>query len=265
MRANALRAHWNQSKPAAVAWCSTADTYIAEAAANAGLDAVVLDMQHGMGIGPDRAALWLQAVSTTQTPAMVRVPWNEPVFIQWVLDAGAAGVIVPLVNTKEEAAKAGGACRYPPQGYRSIGPNRARLTWGQDYAQHANREVICLVMIEDIRTVARIDEIAQAPGIDGFYIGPQDLALSMGLSGPYRQNKEHDEACLKVVAAAKRHGLVAGTHTAGPEEALWRFSQGFVFCPVVNDVGAVTAAARAAVEAVKKGIAAPSAPGSGAY
>ncbi len=253
MRPNKVKALWKQGKPVATAWLSTADTYVAESMAHVGLDAMVLDMQHGMAIGPDRAATWLQAVATTETTPLVRVPWNEPVFMQWVLDAGAYGVIVPLVNTREEAAKAGGACRYPPLGYRSIGPNRARLAGGSDYAQQANQELICLVMVEDIRTIERLEELTQAPGIDGFYIGPADLALSMGVApGTYRQDKRHDLACQRVVEVAKAHGLVAGVHCQGPDEALMRFAQGFLFCPIVNDVGAMTAGATAALQTVRK-------------
>ncbi|MSQ12875.1 MAG: 2,4-dihydroxyhept-2-ene-1,7-dioic acid aldolase [Dehalococcoidia bacterium] len=253
MRPNNVKAMWKQGKPVAVGWVSSADTYVAEVMANAGFDALVLDMQHGMGIGPDRAATWLQAVSTTQTVPMVRVPWNEPVFIQWVLDAGAYGVIVPLVNNREEAAKAAGACRYPPLGYRSMGPNRARLYAGADYAQHANQEIACLVMVEDLRTVDQIDELAKAPGIDGFYIGPSDLALSMGLpAGAYRQDERHAAACRRVVDAAKAHGLVAGVHCGGAEEAVQRFSQGFKFCPIGSDVGMIAAGAAAALQTVRK-------------
>ncbi|MBI2848238.1 MAG: 2,4-dihydroxyhept-2-ene-1,7-dioic acid aldolase, partial [Chloroflexi bacterium] len=169
MRSNKVKALWLEGKAPTVAWLSTPDTYIAEVLANAGFDALVLDMQHGMAIGPDRAALWLQAVSSTETVPVVRVPWNEPFFMQWVLDAGAYGVIVPLINSREEAARAGGACRYPPLGYRSVGANRARYYGGADYVQYAKEEIICLVMIEDIRTVARVEEVAGAPGIDGFY------------------------------------------------------------------------------------------------
>lgn len=256
MRPNNVKAMWKQGKPVAVGWVSSADTYVAEVMANAGFDALVLDMQHGMGIGPDRAVAWLQAVSTTQTVPMVRVPWNEPVFIQWVLDAGAYGVIVPLVNTRDEAAKAGGASRYPPVGYRSMGPNRARLYAGADYAQHANEEVACLVMVEDLRTVERIDELAKAPGIDGFYIGPSDLALSMGLAaGAYRRDERHAAACQRVVDAAKAHGLVAGVHCGGPDEAVQRFAQGFKFCPIGSDVGMIAAGAAAALQTVRKVVA----------
>src|SRR5437870_5211390 len=134
MRENKIKARWRAGEAATVGWMTTADTYMAEYLANAGFDGLVLDMQHGLGIGPDRAALWLQAVSHGDCVPLVRVPWNDPVHIQFVLDAGAYGVIVPLVRNAEEAARAGQACRYPPAGFRSVGSRvRARLYAGDDY------------------------------------------------------------------------------------------------------------------------------------
>jgi len=252
VRTNKVKALWREGKSPTVAWLSTADTYIAEAIANTGIDAMVLDMQHGMTIGPDRAGLWLQAISATDSIPMVRVPWNEPVFVQWVLDAGAYGVIIPLVNTLEEANKAGGACRYPPDGYRSVGPNRARLYGGADYIQKTNEETICLVMVEDINTVARVEELAEASGIDGFYIGPADLALSMGLeSTAFRESAEHAEACQRVLDVANNQKLIAGVHCMSPEEVVERTNQGFMFCPCVNDVSAVVKAADTALQIVR--------------
>ena len=240
MRPNKIKALWKEGKPAASAWLSIPDLYVAEMVSQAGFDAIVLDMQHGMGIGPDRAAAWLQAVSGGDSTPIVRVPWNEPAYAQWVLDAGAYGVIVPLVNDRDEATKAGLACRYPPLGYRSVGPNRARLYGGADYLERANDEIVCLVMVEDIRTVDRIDELAEAPGIDGFYIGPADLALSMGIPPfQYAGDERHAEACQRVLDAATARGLVAGVHCASAEEANRRFQQGFRFCPAVSDVGAL--------------------------
>ena len=254
MRINKVKLLWQEGKVPTVAWLDTADTYVAETIANVGFDVLVLDMQHGMAIGPDRAALWLQAVSTTDTMPMVRVPWNEPFFIQWVLDAGAYGVIVPLVNSLAEATKAGGACRYPPVGYRSAGANRARLYGGTDYFKQANKEIICLVMIEDINTVAHVEELADAPGIDGFYVGPSDLAVSMGLGPPaYRGNAQHAEACRRVLETAKSHGLVAGIHCGSPQEVLQRTAEGFVFCPAMSGLGPLAMAASAALQEVRDG------------
>ena len=254
MRTNKIKSLWQEGKAPTVAWLDTADTYVAESMANVGFDALVLDMQHGMAIGPDRAALWLQAVSTTDTVPIVRVPWNEPFFIQWVLDAGAYGVIVPLVNSREEAAKAGGACRYPPLGYRSAGANRARLYGGADYFKQANKETICLVMIEDINTIPHMEELANVPGIDGFYIGPSDLAVSMGLGPPdYRGNAKHAEACRQVLGTAKSHGLIAGIHCGSPQEVLQRTTEGFMFCPSFGGVGSLAIAASAALQEVRGG------------
>jgi 4-hydroxy-2-oxoheptanedioate aldolase len=168
--------------------------------ATSGFDAVLLDMQHGMTIGPDRAGLWLQAVDSSPSVPLVRVPWNEQVYIQWVLDAGAYGVIVPLVNTYEEAVKAGRACRYAPKGSRSVGANRARLLHGIEYDAEANNEVVCLVMIETPLAVERLPEILKAPGIDGVYIGPSDLARAIANSIPEgRADPRHEQMCQQVL------------------------------------------------------------------
>lgn len=250
MRTNKVKELWKSGKAPTVAWCNTPDTYVAELMAHVGFDALLLDMQHGMTIGPDRAGPWLQTVSTTDTVPMVRVPWNEPFFIQWALDAGAYGIVVPLVNNYEEATKAGGACRYPPLGYRSTGANRGRFYGGADYMQHANEEIICLVMIESIRTVDHLEEMASAPGIDGFYIGPGDLALSLGITSG-DQSAEHAKACQKVLEVAKSHGLIAGIHCGSPEAVLKRQAEGFMFCQVMTDVSALSAAAGVALQAVR--------------
>lgn len=253
MRPNPLKELWSSGKAVAVGWQSTADTYVAETMANSGFDALVLDMQHGMGIGPDRAVQWLQVVSTTNTVPIVRVPWNEPVFIQTVLDAGAYGVIVPLVNNGLEAIKAGKASRYAPVGFRSVGPNRARYYAGADYTQFANDEILCFVMVEHPDTLANLSDMAAAPGVDGFYIGPSDLAVAMGLpSATGQDDPRHQEACQQVLDIAKKHGIVAGIHCGSPEQAAARFQQGFQFCPVGSDVGFVSRGATAAMDHVRE-------------
>jgi 4-hydroxy-2-oxoheptanedioate aldolase len=251
MRTNKAKELWKQGKTPSMAWLSTADTYGAEIMANSGFDTLVLDMQHGMTISPNLMGLWLQAVSTTQTVPFVRVPWNEPVFIQWALDAGAYGIIAPLVNNREEAMKAAGACRFPPEGFRSSGPNRVRFYGGDDYVEQANREIVCLVMVEDIRTVAKVEELA-VPGVDGFYIGPADLALSMGIKiSDYLKSKEHASACQRVLEVAKAKNIIAGIHCGSVEEVNQRMAQGFRFCPAINDASALQAAAKAALKALR--------------
>ena len=250
MRPNKIKALWREGKTAAAGWVSSGDPYMAETLAHAGYDLVIVDTQHGMGVTPDRAIACLQAISTTDAVPAVRVSWNEPQAVQSVLDAGAYGIIVPLVNTAEEAARAVGACRYPPLGYRSIGPNRATLYAGADYAQHANEEVFVLTMVETMEAVNNLEEIAKPPGLDGFYIGPADLALSIGIPpGPGAANDPcHAEACQRVVDVANAAGLIPCHHGSGPEEAARRFAQGFKMCQVGSDVRLVAAAAQAALQ-----------------
>ena len=250
MRPNKVKALWKEGKPAVAGWISSGNPYIAEAMAHAGFDALVVDMQHGMGVTADRAIACLQAISTTDTVPVVRVPWNEPAAMQLVLDAGAYGIIVPLVNTPEEAARAVGACRYPPLGYRSIGPNRAPLYAGADYAQHANEEVFVLTMVETMQAVENLEEMAKIPGLDGFYIGPADLALSIGIApGPDAANDpRHAEACQRVVDVAKAAGIAPCHHGSGPEEGASRLKQGFMMCQVASDIKSVRSVSEEALK-----------------
>jgi 4-hydroxy-2-oxoheptanedioate aldolase len=251
---NRVKQLWQEGKPAAGVWISTGNTYVAEVLAHAGFDWAVVDMQHGMGISAARAIACFQAMNGTETVPLARVPWNDPIAIQHVLDAGCYGVIVPMVNSYEEAVRAAGACRYAPLGYRSSGPNRARLL-GPDYMQRANEELICLVMIETVEALRNLDEICQAPGIDGVYIGPSDLAVSMGLPTIGMDNKhpDHVAAVQHVLDTARRYGVVAGMHCGSAEEVVRRFEQGFQFCPVGSDINFIAASAAEAVKTVRDG------------
>ena len=233
---------WNQGVPAVAGWLSTGNPYLAEVLAHAGFDAVIIDMQHGMSVSPEKAIQCLQAISTTDTVPVVRMPWNEPKDIQFVLDAGAYGIIVPLVNTREEAERAVGAAKYPPIGFRSMGPNRANLYGGPDYLENANQEIFVLVMIETMQAIDNLEEIAGVTGLDGFYVGPGDLAVSLGLPpGPEaRKDARHMAACQTVVDVAQAHGLVPCHHGSNPEEAADRFAQGFMMSQIGSDTGMVT-------------------------
>lgn len=255
MRPNRAKALWQEGKPVLTGWCHTPDPFTSEVMARAGFDALVLDMQHGMAIGPERAAVWLQIVGQVDTTPLVRIPWNEPAFAQWVLDAGAMGLIVPMVSTVEDAKRAAGACKYPPVGYRSNGPNRARFALGPDYGVKANDEIICLVMIETVEGVENVEEIVQVPGVDGVYIGPSDLARDMGLTPSLDvKDPDHVAACQKVLDVAKRHGKIAGLHPTGPEEALRRWAQGFTISPVCSDVNSLAASVGRAVAQFREGL-----------
>ena len=252
MRPNKVKQMWKAGKPVAAGWLSTGNPYVAEIMAHAGFDAIIMDLQHGMGFTTEKAIQCMQAISTTDTVPVCRMGWNDPKDIQFVLDAGAYGVIVPLVNTKAEAEQAVGACKYPPAGYRSSGPNRARLYGGADYGQHANEEIFVLAMIETQQAVDNLEQIASVKGLDGYYIGPSDLAVSLGIpTGPdVRKNPRHAAACQRVVDVARAHGLVPGHHGSNPEEAAERFAQGFMMCQIGSDAGMVTNGSAAALKAL---------------
>lgn len=247
MRPNRVKELWRAGEPVAVGWCSTVDPFAAEAMARAGFDALILDWQHGMGIDNRHVATWMQIVGQTEVTPFVRVPWNEPVYAQWALDAGALGIIVPMVNDATEARKAAGACRYPPLGYRSYTPNRAAY-YGPDYFARANEDIVCLVMLETAAAIENLEEIAQVPGLDGYFIGPADLGVSMGLAPSFDiKDERHAAAIQRVIDTTKAKGQVAGIFAMSPEQSARRFRQGFNFNPIFADMLALGQAAARAV------------------
>jgi 4-hydroxy-2-oxoheptanedioate aldolase len=161
--------------------------------------------------------------------------------IMKVLDAGAYGVIVPMVSNRAEAERAVAACRYPPRGMRSNGPNRVLYYAGADYQKHADQEVICVVMIETPEGIEKMDEIISTPGVDAAYIGPTDLALALGLP-PVMDNDEprHIETVDRILATCKRHGVVAGIHTNSSKFTQRYIDQGFGMVMLVPDRGAMS-------------------------
>ena len=233
------------------AWCSIPDAYVAEAIAHQGFDSVTIDLQHG-AIDYASAFHMLQAISTSPACPLARVPWNEPGILMKLLDAGAYGIICPMVNSRTEAEAFVGACRYAPSGYRSYGPNRVVHYAGNDYVQHANREILLLAQIETIEAVENLDAILSVPGLDGVYVGPGDLSLSMGAPASMAPSDPRVLAAMKTVrdkTAAK--GLIAGIHTDGPATALKRFGEGFDLCSMQTDMRMLIDATRAAVAAVR--------------
>ena len=237
MRQNLALAKWKRGESSIGAWLSLANTHTAELMANAGFDWLVVDMQHGLLDYGDLRHM-LPAISTTQTTPMVRVSWNRPSEIMKALDAGAMGVVVPLVNTRAEAEAAISACRYPPDGTRSFGPIRAAVYGGRGYVAEANKEIACIVMIETQQGLANLDEIVSTPGLDGVYVGPSDLAYALGLP-PVGDTEDarHLEAVGKILAACKRHKVPAGIHTGGLDYTRRRLAAGFDFVTLGSDAG----------------------------
>lgn len=244
-----LRQRIAAGQPAYGAWISIPSPLVAEALAVAGYDYVCVDCQHGF-VGVD--GLWplLQAMAHADTTPMVRVPGHDPAFIGKALDAGAAGVIVPMVERPDTAATVAAACRYAPEGTRSFGGGRAAVVGGRRPAE-VNADVLCLVMVETGAGLEAVDAIAATPGVDGIYIGPSDLALSLGVDpAGAMTDARHLEAVEGVRAACERNGIIAAIHTASPADALARVAAGFAMCTTTADLGLLRAGARAHLQAL---------------
>ena len=243
MRKNTALTRWREGGQTIGAWLSLANAYSAEALAGLGFDWVCVDLQHGLIDYTDLTYL-LPAISTTSATPLVRVPWNEPYEIMKALDAGAYGVIVPMVNDRAEAERAVAACRYPPDGHRSFGPIRGALYGGRGYAAEANGQLACIAMIETREGIANLDEILSTPGLDGVYIGPSDLALALGLP-PTGDNDEpeHVATVQRILDACGRHGVAAGIHTSSLAFTERYLEAGFNFVTLGSDAGWLARAA----------------------
>ncbi len=216
-------------------WLHIPSTWSAELMAHAGWHSLTVDLQHGMH-SIETAIQMMQAISTTDTVPIARVNWYEPGAVMRLLDAGAYGIICPMVNTAEQCAQFVGACRYPPQGFRSLGPTRARLYAGADYAQHANDEILTIAMVETAEALQNLDAIAAVPGLDMIFVGTGDLRLSLtGGVGFDSDDQQVDAALERVVAACEQNNLIAGLFTASPDYAKQMIARGYRFVTVKTD------------------------------
>ena len=201
MRTNKIKKMMKEGKPIINGWLQIPNSFTAEILANQGWDSLTLDMQHGI-IDYSNAISMLQAISTTNTTPLARVNWNEPGQIMKILDAGAYGVICPMVSNKKEAENFVQACLYPPKGLRSYGPIRGLIYGGKDYAQKANDEILKFAMIETKESLNNLDEIMETPGLDGIYIGPADLSLAIG-EKPSFDKSENDPVYKEIMNILK--------------------------------------------------------------
>ncbi|MBL6689297.1 MAG: 2,4-dihydroxyhept-2-ene-1,7-dioic acid aldolase [Pseudomonadales bacterium] len=253
MRPNHVLQAWREDRQTIGAWMSIDSSYTAETLAHAGFDWLCLDMQHGVLDYADIKKM-LTAISTTDTIPIVRVPWNEPYEIMKVLDAGAYGVVVPLVNNREEAERAVTACRYPPRGIRSFGPNRATLYSGPGYTKEANEQIACIVMIETAEALENLDDIMSTPGVDAVYIGPNDLAYALDLK-PRGDNDEplHVKTVTHILETARKHGIAAGIQTGSVEFTRRYLEQGFHMVTLGSDRGWMERLARQELKLAREG------------
>lgn len=252
MRENRLRTLWREGKAAVNGWLTVPSSFSAEIMAHQGWDALTIDLQHGVIDYPSMLTM-LQAMSTTPTVPVVRVPWLEPGIIMKTLDAGAYGVICPMVNTREDAQRLVAYTHYAPRGTRSYGPVRALLYSGPDYPQHANDTIVAFAMIETAQALDNLDLILSVEGLDAVYVGPSDLALALGCkpdfdnpAPPVAQAIDH------ILQRAQAHGVVAGVHNGTPAAARLRAAKGFGFVTVGSDARLLAAGSQQILQAMRE-------------
>jgi len=253
MSTNMLKKRLQAGKACVNAWLAIPSGFSAEVMAQCGWDAVTVDMQHGVQDYHSMVACF-QAMDKHPVTPLVRVPWNEPGIIGKVLDAGAWGVICPMISTPAEAKALVSYCLYPPKGKRSNGPIRAGA-YGEPgiYQTIANDEVLVMPMIETQEAIDNIDAILDVPGISGIYIGPSDLGFSLGMIPKLdREEPEILKIYEQLIAATNKRGLFAGVHNLSGAYAARMIKMGFSFVTLNNDSGLMARAARNEIAIVRK-------------
>ena len=248
---NKLRSLWNENASAVNAWLGIPSTITAEIVSRQGFDAITLDLQHGIN-DYSNAVPMLQAIATCDATPMARVPWLEPGIIMKLLDAGALGIICPMINTPADAERFVRYCRYAPDGDRSFGPVRAGLVHGPAYVKQANESIITLAMVETGQALAQVADIARTPALTGVYIGPSDLGLSLGYEAKLDQTEPVVmDAIKRILEAAKHAGIKAGIHCLAPTYAREMLELGFDLVTMGTDIRLFTAAYADAMQALR--------------
>ncbi len=250
-----LRAAWGGGEATYGLWSTLADMTVAELVASLPYDYVIVDLQHGVATFADLPVM-AQVMRGAGTAPIVRVPRNDPAEIMRALDCGAAGVLVPLVDTAAEARAALEPCRFPPAGTRSWGP-----MWGyvrSDGALPPEEQdglAMCLIMIETAGAVDVLDEIVATPGIDGVYIGPNDLALACGYGRQtYRDSPEIESLIQRIVDACRSAGIAAGIHCSDAQMGRDWVARGATMVTIAQDTGLLQSAATAALGEARGGV-----------
>ena len=248
-----LKARWQRGDVTLGAWCMIPSSLTAEILAKGGFDWVLVDMQHGC-MDYSTAVEMIRAIDLAGITPVVRVPWNEPGIVGRMLDAGAMGIVAPMIQGVEEARRLVEACLYPPAGRRSLGPVRVGARDGMGYVASANARVCVIPMIETVEALAAVEDIAAVPGVDALFVGPFDLSFSLGLPPGDNDGKPaFDDAIARVNTAARSQGLATAVLSTAALAPL-RASQGFKMISVVTDSVALGMAAHTSLAAAKAGI-----------
>lgn len=244
---NPLRKIWGIGGKVLNGWIALPSPVAAEALARAGWDSITIDLQHGTADYADLLSL-LPIIEKAGAAPIVRVPWLDEAAIMRALDAGALGIIAPMINTAEDARRLVAACLYPPLGARSFGPIRARLACGETYYDKANTEIVPFAMIESRNAVENLDEILAVPGLGGLYIGPADLALAYGYHPSFDREEPEMLALLDdILRRSEVAGLPCGIHCGTPAYAARMAERGFSLMTVGSDARFLEAGSRQAV------------------
>ena len=262
MKENTVKRALQAGKSVVNGWLAIPSSFSAEIIGRSGFEAVTVDLQHGM-IGFDSALSMFQALSATPAIPLARVPVNDGAQIMRLLDAGAYGIICPMISTPEDAARFVSACRYPPKGDRSFGPARGLLYGGPDYYPHADNEILTIGMIETRTGLDNLDAILSVDGLDGIYIGPNDLSLALGHAPSSEPTaSEVVQAIAYIQAQTVAHNKIPGIFCSSGQAAQMRLSQGFRMVTPGNEAGLLGAAAKAAL-AQARGLVSGTSGGSG--
>lgn len=229
-------------------WLNLGSNITAEITARAGFDWVLIDLEHGSGNEADLVSQ-LQAVDTTDTMSVVRIAWNEAPRFKRTLDMGAGGIMIPYVNTAEEARLAAASMRYPPAGVRGAARFHRANGFGQDFAAYfaeANDTLLTVVQIETAQAISNVEEIAAVEGVDVLFVGPLDLSVSLGITGQM-QHPEFRAAIARVIEACRKHGKSPGILLPSAEGISAAVDDGFRFLAAGSDGAVVAAGMRALV------------------
>ena len=243
MKPNKLKSIWQSGGAVVNGWLAIPNSFSAEIMAHQGWDSLTIDMQHGINDYMASISM-LQAISATDSVPFARVPWLEEGILMKMLDAGCYGLICPMINSADDAERFVSACRYPPRGRRSFGPIRAALYGGIDYAVKADGEIVLFAMIETREALENINSILAVPGLDGVYVGPADLSMSLNCTPRFDQDeKPVVEAIDLIVRRTRENGRIAGIHNGTPAYARKMIDQGYQFVTVASDVRLMAAKA----------------------
>jgi len=246
MKTNPARAKLRSGKPSIGTWLALPDAVLAGLMSTTGFEWLTVELEHSPAT-IETAADCFAIIAASGCVPLARVPWNSVENIKRVLDTGAWGVVVPMVNTRAEAEAVVKAARYRPIGERSVGGQLHAASFATDggtYYAKANDEILVVVMAEHVEAIANIDDILSVPGIDAVFVGPNDLHASMGVAPAFdSDHPQFNAAIARVFASAKAHGVAPGIHVADATQAQRRRDEGWQMIAVASEVGFMLARA----------------------